>query len=98
MTGAETLIAALTKSLSGSLVKAAGRRIRLELQDPERSQALERACQAGIVAVLALSQLRAALSGPPLVSAAGWTYFALVAPVVPGVVGAVFFLWLLREA
>ena len=53
---AETLISTLTSSLSGSLVKAAGRRVRQRLEDPERAQALERCCQAGIVAMLGTSQ------------------------------------------
>ena len=44
---AEIVIATLAKTLSGSLVKPAGRRIRKEFEDPERSRALERACQAG---------------------------------------------------
>ena len=51
--GAETLIPTLTKALGSALLKAAGRQLRRRLQEPERRQALERCCQAGIVAMVA---------------------------------------------
>ncbi len=48
----DVLIAHLTKTLAGSLVGASGRRLRRLLAEPEREQALERCCEAGIVALI----------------------------------------------
>ncbi len=48
----EALIAHLTETLAGILLGAGGRRLRRVLADPERQQALERCCEAGIVALI----------------------------------------------
>ncbi len=48
----EALIAQLTETLAGTLVGASGRRLRRVLADPERERALERCCEAGIVALV----------------------------------------------
>ncbi len=48
----EVLIAQLTKALTGTLIGAGGRRLRRALADPEREGALERCCEAGIVALV----------------------------------------------
>ncbi len=51
----EALIAQLTDTLAGTLVGASGRRLRRVLADPERERALERCCEAGIVALIRIA-------------------------------------------
>ncbi len=48
----EALIAQLTNSLAGTLIGASGRRLRGVLTQPERERALERCCEAGILAMI----------------------------------------------
>ncbi len=51
----EAVISGLTEALAGTLAKAGGRRLRGILAKPDRKQAFERCCEAGIVALLRAS-------------------------------------------
>ena len=54
----EALVTQLTKALTGTLISGGGRRLRRVLSDPERQQALERCCEAGIVALIRATDVR----------------------------------------